>query len=622
MSMMRMLHQDPTQTEGATLDRALVRRVASWTSPYRAQLVGFLVAIVAGSLLALVPPLVFRTIIDTTLPEGDSGGLALLAAAVVAAAILAMVVSLAERMWSARIGEGLIFDLRVALFDHVQRMPLQFFTRSQTGALVSRLNNDVIGAQRAVTGTLGTVASNVVTLVTTLIAMIALDWRVTIVSVVLLPLFLVPAKRVGRKLQGYTRQSMQLNAEMNAQMTERFGVAGAMLVKLFGRHDEETGTFADRAAGVRDIGIRSAVYTRVFMASMALVGSVGVAAVYFLGGRSVISGSITAGSLVALATLVTRIYEPLTSLTNARVDVMSAFVSFERVFEVLDASNPITDRPGAEALPEVTGDIRLEGVTFAYPGAAEGSVASLETGPVEREVPGGPPTVLHDVSIDIPAGSTVALVGPSGAGKSTVASLIPRLYDVTGGRVSVDGHDVRDLTLDSLRCAVGVVSQDPHLFHATVGDNLRYARPGASDDQLREACRAARVLDVVDNLPEGFDTMVGERGYRLSGGEKQRLAIARMLLKDPAVVVLDEATSSLDAENEQAVQGALTHALEGRTAVVIAHRLSTVTGADEIVVLDEGRVVQRGTHTELLERGGLYAELYRTLVDSGVDQAL
>ncbi|MCP4435206.1 MAG: ABC transporter ATP-binding protein [Actinomycetia bacterium] len=609
-----MIHQDPSKAEGATLDRGLVRRVASWAAPYKAQLIGFLIAIVAASLLALVPPLVFKTIIDETLPNGDSNQLAWLSLAVVGAAVVAMVASLLERLWSARIGEGLIYDLRVALFDHVQRMPIQFFTRSQTGALVSRLNNDVIGAQRAVTGTLGTVASNVVTLVTTLVAMIALDWRVTIISVLLLPVFLIPAKRVGKRLQKYTRRGMELNAEMNAQMTERFGVAGALLVKLFGRHTEETDTFSGRAGGVRDVGVKSALLTRVFMASMTLVGAIGVAAVYFIGGRQVISGAITAGSLVALATLVVRIYEPLVSLTNARVDVMSAFVSFERVFEVLDAPNPIVDPDDPVALDAVRGDVQLRDVTFAYPSGSESSVESLETGPVERELPGGPPIVLHDVSIDIPAGSTVALVGPSGAGKSTVASLIPRLYDVVSGSVTVDGHDVREVSLADLRRNIGVVAQDPHLFHATVRENLLYARPDATDDELRDACAAARILDVVQALPDGFDTMVGERGYRLSGGEKQRLAIARMLLKDPCVVVLDEATSSLDAENEQAIQQALAQALEGRTAVVIAHRLSTITGADSIVVLDDGRVVQTGTHHELLSAGGLYAELYRTLV--------
>lgn len=614
MSMMRMIHQDPSATEGAKLQKGLVRRVWQYASAYKAQLVGFLIAIVAGSLLALVPPLVFKQLIDETLPEKNTGRLTFQALLVVAAAIAAMVISLLERNWSSRIGEGLIYDLRVSLFDHVQRMPMQFFTRSQTGALISRLNNDVIGAQRAVTGTLGTVVSNVVTLATTVVAMIALDWRITIVSVLVLPVFLVPAKRVGRRLQSYTRRGMQLNADMNAQMTERFGVAGALLVKLFGRHHEETDTFASRAAGVRDVGVRTAVLTRVFMASMALVGAIGVAAVYWLGGRQVISGAITAGSLVALATLVTRIYEPLTSLTNARVDVMSAFVSFERVFEVLDATNSIVDRPGAAELERPHGRVRFDHVTFRYPAAGEGSVASLESGAVERELPGGPPTVLRDVSIDVPAGATVALVGPSGAGKSTIASLIPRLYDATEGTVSIDGHDVRDVTLTSLRGAVGVVAQDPHLFHASVGDNLRYARPGATDDEMRDACKAARILEVIEALPDGFDTEVGERGYRLSGGEKQRLAIARMLLKDPAVVVLDEATSSLDAENEAAIQAALRTALEGRTAIVIAHRLSTVTGADAIVVLDAGQVVEVGTHHELLSHDGLYAELYTTLV--------
>ncbi len=620
--MFRMMHQDPTQVEGKTLDRALVRRVGRFARPYRGQLVGFVLMIAAGAGLALVPPLLFRTIIDTAIPEGDKGLLALLGAVVVGAAILVAGVSLLERHWSARIGEGLIYDLRSALFDHVQRMPLQFFTRSQTGAIVSRLNNDVIGAQRAMTGTLGTVVSNVITLAFTLTAMIALDWRITIVAVVLLPLFLIPSKRVGRKLQSMTRDSMQLNAGMNAQMTERFGVSGAQLVKLFGDHDTETDQFAERAARVRDIGIRSAMYSRWFMVMMSLVGAIGTAAVYLLGGLQVIDGNITIGTLVALTALVTRIYDPLTSLTNARVDVMSAFVSFERVFEVLDSVNPITDRPDAVELLDATGALRFEHVSFRYPGASEGTIASLETDGsavvrVETEHPDGPPLVLHDIDLAIAPGTTVALVGPSGAGKSTIASLIPRLYDVTEGALLVDGHDVRDLTQASLRRAIGVVSQDPHLFHATVGDNLRYARPEATDEELRDACRAARVLDVVEALPDGFDTMVGERGYRLSGGEQQRLAIARLLLKDPAIVVLDEATSALDTENEAAIQAALADALSGRTALVIAHRLSTIVGADLIVVVDGGRIVQRGTHSELLAQGGLYSDLYRVLVSGG-----
>lgn len=621
--MFRMMHQDPSAVDGKTLDRAVVRRVGHFARPYRRQLIGFIAMIAAGAGLALIPPLLFRTIIDSTIPDGNTAGLVALGAIVVVAAIATAAASMLERNWSARIGEGLIYDLRRTLFDHVQRMPLQFFTRSQTGAIVSRLNNDVIGAQRAITGTLGTVVSNVITLGFTLVAMIALDWRITIVAVVLLPLFLIPSKRVGRKLQDMTRDSMQLNAGMNAQMTERFGVSGAQLVKLFGDHDLETDQFATRAASVRDIGIRSAMYSRWFMVMMGLVGAIGTAAVYLLGGLQVIDAKITIGTLVALTALVTRIYDPLTSLTNARVDVMSAFVSFERVFEVLDSTNPIQDRPDAVELTSPAGAIRFADVSFRYPGPSEGTIASLETDGstvhrVETEQPDGPPLVLHHIDLTIEAGQTVALVGPSGAGKSTIASLIPRLYDATDGSVLVDGHDVRDLTQASLRRAIGVVSQDPHLFHATVGDNLRYARPDATLEDLRAACAAARVLDVVDALPDGFDTMVGERGYRLSGGEQQRLAIARLLLKDPAIVVLDEATSALDTENEAAVQAALSDALTGRTAVVIAHRLSTIVGADLIVVIDDGRVVQRGTHRELLASGGLYADLYRVLVSGGV----
>ena len=614
MAAFRMIHQDPEEVRGKGLDRDLVRRVVTLAAPYRWQLAGFLVAIVLEALLALVAPFVFKAIIDTTLPDQNTALLVAQSLLVVAAAVATAVVSLFERRWSARIGEGLIYDLRVGLFDHVQRMPMQFFTRSQTGALVSRLNNDVIGAQRAVTGTLGTVVSNVVTLVTVVIAMLALDWRITLASILLLPLFLLPSKRVGRRLQAMTRESFQLNAEMNATMTERFGVAGALLVKLFGQHETETDEFGERAARVRDIGIRSAVYTRFFMIMLTLVGLVGVAAVYLIGGLQVINGTITTGALVALAALVVRVYDPLTSLTNARVDVMSAFVSFERVFEVLDSPNPIPDPDDPVELVDPVGRIELDHVDFRYPAAGVGSIASLEVGGSDRDSPDGPPLVLDDVTFTVEPGQTVALVGPSGAGKSTIASLIPRLYDVSAGALRIDGHDVRSLSQASLRHAIGVVAQDPHLFHATVGDNLRYARPKATDQELREACLAAQVLDVIDALPQGLDTMVGERGYRLSGGEKQRLAIARMLLKDPAVVVLDEATSSLDSENEAAIQAALSIALEGRTAIVIAHRLSTITGADRIVVVDGGRVVETGRHADLLDDGGLYADLYRTLV--------
>ncbi len=602
--------------KGATLDKALVRRVGHFAKPYTAQLVGFVVMIVIGALLALIPPLLFGRIIDHALPTGNKGELTAMAIIIVLASVIGGIVAMFERWWSARIGEGLIFDLRVALFDHVQRMPMQFFTRSQTGALVSRLNNDVIGAQRALTGTLGTVVSNVITLVTTLIAMIALDWRVTILAVILLPLFLIPSKRVGRRLQGMTRDAMNVNASMNATMTERFGVSGALLVKLYGDHGSETQEFSDQASEVRDIGIRTAMYSRFFMMMMGLVGSVGVAAVYFLGGMQVIDGKIQAGVLVSLALLTSRIYEPLTSLTNARVDVMSAFVSFERVFEVLDTANPVPDPDQPVALGSPKGRLEFDHVDFRYPSAGVGSIASLEAGTPETDQPGGPPMVLHELVATMEPGTTTALVGPSGAGKSTMASLVPRLYDVTSGALRIDGINIKDLAQDDLRHAIGVVSQDPHLFHATVGDNLRYARPEATDDEVRQACRAAQVLDVIEKLPKGLDTMVGERGYRLSGGEKQRIAIARMLLKDPAVVILDEATSALDTENEAQVQAALATALEGRTAVVIAHRLSTIVNADQILVIDEGRIVERGRHDGLVDRGGLYAGRSRTLVGS------
>ena len=610
-----VLGQDPTAIAGATVGRHTVRRVWSFARPYRPKLAGFLSTIVVNALVALVPPLLIRAILDDAIPSGDGRKLSFLALGMMVAAVVEGLLHLVERWWSSQIGEGLIYDLRTALFDHVQQMPIAFFTRTQTGALVSRLNSDVIGAQRALTGTLGTVVSNVIVLATTLTAMLLLEWRLTLVALSLLPVFLLPAKRVGRRLQAITREAMDLNASMNTTMTERFGVAGALLVKLFGRYDEEHTEFSARAVRVRDIGVRSAMVNRVFFVSLGLVASLGTVTIYWLGGQLVISGAITLGTLVALGTYVGRIYTPLTGLTNARVDLMTALVSFDRVFEVLDTPNPVADRPGAYDLLEPEGRIELADVTFRYPAPAEVTVASLADtlvagGPAEEA--GGP--VLVGVDLDIEPGRTVALVGPSGAGKSTLASLIPRLYDVSEGAVRIDGHDVRDLTQRSLRAAIGVVSQDPHLFHESVAANLRYARPDATPAELEEACRAARVHDVIAALPHGYDTVVGERGYRLSGGEKQRLAIARMLLKDPAVVVLDEATSHLDAENEALIQQALDQALAGRTAVVIAHRLSTVTSADDIVVLDGGQVVERGRHAELLERGGLYADLYRTLL--------
>lgn len=615
--MHRMMSADKAAAK-AELSPGLVRRVWRFAHAYRWRVAGFLVIVIITSLFGIVPPLVIRAIIDDAIPGEDTGQLTLLAGLMILVAFANAALSMVERWLSSTIGEGLIYDLRAALFDHVQRQPVAFFTRTQTGALVSRLNNDVIGAQRAVTATLGTVVSNVVTLVITLSAMIVLEWRLTGLALLLLPVFLLPAKRVGGRLASITRQGFDLNASMNATMTERFGVSGALLVKLFGDHDREAASFGDRAGQVRDIGVRSAMYSRTFMVALTLVGSVGTAVIYLVGGRMVISGSISPGTLVALGVLTAQIYSPLTSLTNARVDLMTAFVSFDRVFEVLDAPNPITDAPDARELPAPRGQIRFEHVTFEYPSGAESSVASLESAAQLAAPDQGSGPVLIDVDVTVEPGELVALVGPSGAGKTTFSQLIPRLYDVTSGAVRVDGHDVRTLTQQSLRRAIGVVSQDPHLFHESVADNLRYGRPEATDAELEAACRAARIHDVIAALPDGYATVVGERGYRLSGGEKQRLAIARMLLKDPAIVILDEATSSLDSENEAAVQEALAHALEGRTSIVIAHRLSTIVDADRIVVLDHGRVVEEGRHAELLAAGGLYAELYRTLVRAEV----
>ncbi|MBI2704381.1 MAG: ABC transporter ATP-binding protein [Actinobacteria bacterium] len=592
---------------------------------------GFLATIVLEALLDLAPPLVFRQIIDTTIPSGDRGQLNTLAMVVVGVALISAALSFGERWWSARIGEGLIYDLRVKLFDHVQRMPVAFFTRTQTGALISRLNNDVIGAQRAVTSTLGSVLSNVIVLSTTLTAMLILEWRLTLLALVLLPVFILPAKRVGRRMQALTREGFDLNSHMNTTMTERFNVAGALLVKLFGNYRQEADEFSARAGRVRDIGVRSAMFGRTFFIALGLVAAVGTAVVYWLGGQLVISGAITLGTLVALAAYVTRIYTPLTSLTNARVDIMTALVSFDRVFEVVDTPNPIEDRPGAYDLVEPAGRVQFDNVRFHYPSGDHGSLASLElvppisdgdesddlqapTGNGKRPTPSEPVEVLKGVSLSIDPGQLVAVVGPSGAGKSTLCSLVPRLYDVSTGRVLIDGNDVRDLTQDSLHEAIGVVSQDPHLFHESVLANLRYANRDASMGQVEAACRAAQIHGVIADLPDGYSTIVGERGYRLSGGEKQRLAIARMLLKDPAIVVLDEATSHLDSENEALVQEALSVALHGRTSIVIAHRLSTITAADQILVVDRGRIVETGQHAELLELGGLYADLYRTLV--------
>ena len=521
--------------------------------------------------------------------------------------------SLVERYWSSIIGEGVIYDLRSALFDHVQRMPIAFFTRTQTGTLTNRLNSDVIGAQRALTATLGTVVSNVIVLVTTLAAMVILEWRLTVLALILTPLFVLPYRRIGGIQQAITREGMEHNAAMNATMTERFNVSGALLVKLFGRQADEADQFSERAAQVRDIGIRSALFTRGFMIMLGLLGSIGTALVYGLGGLFAIQGSIEPGELAAMGLLVGRIYQPLTGLTNARIDVLTALVSFDRVFEVLDAPSPIVDQPDAIALENPEGRVTFDHVTFRYPLSTETIIPSLETPSSTLSDEHSAP-VIRDLEVDIEPGQLVALVGPSGAGKTTITNLVPRLYDVTDGRVLVDGHDVRDLTQESLRRSIGVVVQDPHLFHESIAANLRYAKPDATEAEMIAACRAAQIHSTIEKLPGGYDTVVGDRGYRFSGGEKQRLSIARMLLKDPAIVILDEATSHLDSENEPLVQGALAEALSGRTAIVIAHRLSTITNADLILVLEEGVLVERGTHSELMSNGGLYSDLYRLLV--------
>lgn len=614
-----MMPRDTQAVKDVHLAEGTSTRVWTFARPYRSTIIIFLSAILIAALLALVPPLVVRAILDSAIPNGDRRLIMWLAGAAVVAALVDAGLQILQRWCSAMIGEGLIADLRIALYAKVQRLPIAFFTRTPTGSITSRLNNDVVGAQSALTSTLGSVVSNVVVLVTTLATMLALEWRLTVLSLVVLPMFIVPARRVGRRLQDIARRQMVHNATMNTQMTERFNVAGALLVKLFGDERRELDTFTTQANAVRDDGVSAAMLGRVFFVALGLVGAVGTAAIYGIGAWLVVDGDITPGTLVALAALVTRIYQPLTGLTNARVDLMTSMVSFERVFEVLDAPEPITDRPGAVDLVDCQGALELDTVMFRYPPADAAAVPSME----QQAVPGADPDrdILRGVSLSVASGETVAVVGASGAGKSTLVSLIPRLYDVTTGVVRVDGHDVRDLTLSSLRSAIGVVAQDPHLFHVSIADNLRFARPDATPAELERVCRAARIHDTISSLPDGYATVVGERGYRLSGGEKQRLAIARLLLKDPAIMILDEATSHLDMENESLVQAALEEALAGRTAIVIAHRLSTVRSADRIVVLHDGHIAETGTHDELVAANGFYAAQLRAGELLAVDQA-
>jgi ATP-binding cassette subfamily B protein len=592
--------------------RQTALRVLRYARPYAPMISLFLLVVVVTSGIAVATPLLAGSVInEISSPSERAGRVVVTIAALIAGlAVLDAALSIAQRWLSSRIGEGIIYDLRTQVYDHVQRMPLQFFTRTQTGALVSRLNNDVIGAQQAFTSTLSGTVGNLISLVLTIGVMVSLSWQVTVLSLLLVPAFLLPARLVGVRVARLTRESYQLDAAMNTTMTERFGVAGALLVKLFGRPDVEAARFADRAARVRDIGVRRAMYGTFFLVGLMLVASLATALTYGVGGTLAVAGTIQPGTVVSLALLLARLYGPITALSNARIDIMSALVSFERVFEVLDLAPAIAEKPNAVDIPKGAATIEFRDVHFRYPSAAEVSLASLEdVSALDRTIPD---PVLRGVTFTVQPGQLVALVGPSGAGKSTTAMLVPRIYDATSGSVLVGGVDVRDATLRSLRDAIGVVTQDAHLFHETIAENLRYARPDATDDELWQALDRAQIGDLVRSLPNGLSTVVGERGYRFSGGEKQRIAIARLLLKSPSIVILDEATAHLDSESEAAVQRALTEALAGRTALVIAHRLSTVRAADQIVVLDRGEVVEHGTHEELVAKGGLYADLYRT----------
>jgi ATP-binding cassette subfamily B protein len=646
---MRSFTRDSTVTR-QRLKPGTVRRIAGWARPYRRDLTTFMIATALDAVVTVAVPLLLGRIVNG-IQDKDTQVVLVIAGAVAGLALFDAFLSLVMRWYSARVGEGLIYDLRTAVFRHVQQQPIAFFTRAQTGSLVSRLNSDVIGAQQAITSTLSGVVSNLLSLILVLAAMFYLSWVVTVAALVLLPVFLLPARALGRRMQRLTRESMQLDAAMGSTMTERFNVAGAMLVKLFGRPAEEAEVFSGRAARVRDIGVVTAMYGRVFFTALVLLASMATALVYGLGGALVIRGSIDLGALVALASLLSRMYGPITALSNVQVDVMTALVSFDRVFEVLDLKPLIEDRPGAVALPAagldivaeapagtpapgaaagplagppgpgqpvpdgraVAPEIEFDQVSFRYPAASEVSLASLESIALPAAEHDGPNAeVLRDVTFRAPAGQLTALVGPSGAGKTTIAALVSRLYDPAAGAVRIGGLDIRDVTQDSLHDAVGVVTQDAHMFHDTIRANLAYARPGATAAELERACRAAQIWDLITTLPDGLDTVVGDRGYRLSGGEKQRIALARLLLKAPAVVVLDEATAHLDSESEVAVQQALRTALAGRTSLVIAHRLSTIREADQILVISDGEVAERGRHDDLLAADGLYAELYRT----------
>lgn len=613
MAAMRAMRTDPSVVD-QKLTRRTLKRVVGFAGPHKKLIGGFLVFVVLDAALVVVTPLLVKYLLDDGIVGKDGGVVTFVAFAMVGVALIDAVLGVCSGYLSSRIGENLIFDLRTKVFGHVQRMSLAFFTRTQTGALVSRLNNDVIGAQRAFTSTLSSTVANTISVLVVGVAMIALSWQITLACLALFPLLLVASRWVGQQLSGLTRQQMDGNADLGSLMTERFNVAGALLLKLFGRREDEDARYAQKAGVVRDLGVRISLVTRVFAAIMMLIPALATALVWGIGGHLVIDSTLTIGTLTALATLLLRLLGPLQGLSNVRVDVMTALVSFDRVFEVLDLPSTVQEKPDAIVLPHTAGTLEFEQVRFSYPKPEDVSLASLET--VARVESREQVQVLHDINFTAERGQMIALVGPSGAGKTTITHLVARLYDVTGGAVRVgDGTslwDVRDLTLQSLEDAIGYVTQDAHMFHDTIRENLRYARPDASDQAIWETLEAAQIAGVVRAMPDGLDTVVGDRGYRLSGGERQRLAIARLLLKAPSVVVLDEATAHLDSESEQAVQAALDKALEGRTSLVIAHRLSTVLKADQILVVDDGRIAERGTHTELLALNGIYANLFAT----------
>ncbi|HEY5820478.1 MAG TPA: ABC transporter ATP-binding protein [Propionibacteriaceae bacterium] len=605
-----LYHAMHAQQERRPFSWATVRRILAFARPHRRILVGFLILSVVGSFLAVATPLLAGRVVDAIVSQRAFGVVIQLAVIIAAIAIAEAGVTLISRWLSSRIGENLILDLRRAVFDHVQKMPIAFFTRTRTGALVSRLNNDVIGAQRAFSDTLSGVVGNLVSLILALIAMLTISWQITLLALLLLPIFVLPARRMGGRLAALQLEAANYNSTMSTQMTERFSAPGATLVKLFARPDRESGEFAARASRVRDIGVRTAMVQTIFVTALTLVSALALALIYGLGGFYALRGSLAPGAVVSMALLITRLYAPLTGLASARLEVMSALVSFERVFEILDLKPLITEKPDATVVPDGPVSVEFAGVSFAYPSADKVSLASLEE--VANLDTRGGVEVIHDVSFTAEAGQMIALVGSSGAGKSTLAQLLARLYDPDSGSVRLAGVDLRDLTFASVQRTLGFVTQDGHLFHESVRENLRLAKDTATDDELWDALRRARLDDLVQSLPDGLDTVVGERGYRLSGGERQRLTIARLLLAHPRVVILDEATASLDSTSEAAVQAALSEALAGRTAVVIAHRLSTIRAADAILVVEDGRIIERGRHADLLAAGGRYAELYET----------